>query len=44
MAQNITGTKGQSVVVTQCPKWLVRRLQPVLSKKIGTKKAQPELG
>ena len=36
--------KRQSVTVTQCPKWLVRRLQPVPSKKIGTKKTQPRLG
>jgi hypothetical protein len=39
LSQSITKTKGQSAEVAQCPKWLVRRLQPVPSKKLKTKKS-----
>jgi hypothetical protein len=39
LTQSITKTKGQSAEVAQCPKWLVRRLQPVPFKKLKTKKS-----
>ena len=39
LTQSITKTKGQSAEVARCPKWLVRRLQPVPSKKLKTKKS-----
>jgi hypothetical protein len=43
LTQSITKTKGQSAEVAQCPKWLVRRLQPVPFI-FRHKKTQPELG
>jgi hypothetical protein len=44
LSQSITKIKRQSAEVAQCPKWLVRRLQPVPSKKLGTKKPSSKAG
>jgi hypothetical protein len=44
LSQSITKTKRQSAEVAQCPKGLVRRLQPVPSKKLKTKKPSSKAG